>query len=53
MAENTMPELTLEPTGATATIPELKLETASAPAAPEAGKKEAEPVQIDESMLTE
>jgi len=52
MADNQMPELTLEPTAAAAAVPELTLST-EAPAAPEAAKKEVEPVQIDESMLSE
>ena len=48
-----MPELTLNPTeAAQEAVPELTL-TPEAPAAPEAEKKEVEPVKVDESMLTE
>ena len=54
MADNMIPELTLEPATAAAPIPELKLENVPTPATPAVEeKKEAEPVQIDESMLTE
>ena len=53
MSDNMMPELTLNPTeAAQETVPELTL-TPEAPAAPEAEKKEVEPVKVDESMLTE
>ncbi len=53
MSDNMMPELTLNPTEtAQEAVPELTL-TPEAPAAPEAEKKEVEPVKIDESMLTE
>lgn len=53
MSENMMPELTLNPTeAAQEAVPELTL-TPEAPAAPEAEKKEVEPVKVDESMLTE
>ena len=51
MSDNMMPELTLEPTAAQEAVPELTLGT-EAPA-PQEEKKEAEPVKIDESMLTE
>lgn len=51
MADNQIPELTLEPTAAAAAVPELKLENIPTPATEE--KKAVEPVQIDESMLTE
>ena len=48
-----MPELTLNPTeAAQEAVPELTL-TPEAPTAPEAEKKEVEPVKVDESMLTE
>ena len=56
MEENKIPELTLEPTAAAAAVPELTLETAiptPAAPAPEPGKKEAEPVEMDERLLTE
>lgn len=53
MSVNMMPELTLNPTeAAQEAVPELTL-TPEAPAAPEAEKKEVEPVKVDESMLTE
>lgn len=52
MTDYQMPELTLEPTAAAAAVPELTL-APDAPAAPETAKKDAEPVQIDESMLSE
>ena len=51
MADNQIPELTLEPTATVAAVPELKIE--NAPALVTEEKKAAEPVQIDESMLTE
>ena len=53
MSDNMMPDLTLNPTeAAQEAVPELTL-TPEAPAAPEAEKKEVEPVKVDESMLTE
>ena len=53
MSDNMMPELTLNPTeAAQEAVPELTL-TPAAPTAPEAEKKEVEPVKVDESMLTE
>ena len=53
MSDNMMPELTLNPTeAAQEAVPELTL-TPEAPTAPETGKKEVEPVKVDESMLTE
>lgn len=53
MSDNMMPELTLNPTeAAQEAVPELTL-TLEAPTAPEAEKKEVEPVKVDESMLTE
>ena len=54
MTDNNMPELTLTPSAAAqAEVPQLTL-GAEPPAAPGAEeKKEVEPVQIDESMLTE
>ena len=56
MEENKIPELTLEPTAATTAVPELTLETAiptPAAPAPEPAKKEADPVEMDERLLTE
>ena len=56
MEENKIPELTLEPTAAATAVPELTLETAiptPAAPAPETAKKEAEPVEMDERLLTE
>ena len=53
MSDTMMPELTLNPTeAAQEAVPELTL-TPEAPTAPEAEKKEVEPVKVDESMLTE
>lgn len=53
MSDNMMPELTLNPTeAAQEAVPELTL-TPEALTAPEAEKKEVEPVKVDESMLTE
>ena len=58
MSENLMPELTLEPTAAEE-IPALTLEpvldtpATPAPVAAEPAKPEAEPVKLDDSMLTE
>lgn len=53
MSDNMMPELTLNPTEtAQEAVPELTL-APEAPTAPEAEKKEVEPVKVDESMLTE
>lgn len=49
MSDNMMPELTLNPTeAAQEAVPELTL-TPEAPTAPEAEKKEVEPVKVDES----
>ena len=56
MEENKIPELTLEPTAAATAGPELRLETAiptPAAPAPEPAKKEADPVEMDERLLTE
>jgi uncharacterized protein YaaN involved in tellurite resistance len=54
---NKMPELTLEPSGASAAeaVPELTLDTAvqAAPAAPAPAKPEAVPVDMDEKLLSE
>ena len=52
MVDNSMPELTLDPTATAVEPPALTLDGVPTPAAaPE--KKEAEPVQLDESMLTD
>ncbi len=55
MADNNMPELTLEPTATAAAMPELTLESVPTPATPaaEPEKEAAEPVKLDESMLTD
>ena len=53
MADNNMPELTLDPTATATAMPELTLDGATAPAAPEVAKEEAKPVELDESMLTD
>ncbi len=57
MADNTMPELTLDPTAAqAAAMPELTLDSVPTPATPapaEAEKPAAEPVKLDESMLSD
>lgn len=52
MADNTMPELTLEPAAAAAEVPALTLDGAAA-APPAAEKKAVEATVLDESMLTE
>ena len=52
MADNSMPELTLEPTATATAIPQLTLDGVSAPA-PEPPKQEAKPEEVDDSMLTE
>ena len=56
MEENMIPELTLEPTAAATAVPELTLETTiptPAAPAPAPAKKEADPVEMDERLLTE
>ncbi len=59
MADNMIPELTLDPNAATAVAaPELTLDSTPAPTAAAAAvvateKKEVEPVKLDESMLSE
>lgn len=57
MADNSMPELTLDPNAAAAVEmpPELTLDSVPTPATPaaEPEKKEVEPVQLDESMLSD
>ena len=55
MADNTIPELTLESTAAATAVPELKLDGVPTPATPavDPPKEEAKPVELDESMLTE
>ena len=52
MTDNMMPELTLDAVAEPA-VPELTLDGAAAPAQNETEKKAAEPVKIDESMLTD
>ena len=52
MTDNMMPELTLD-AAAEPAVPELTLDGAAAPARSETEKKAAEPVKIDESMLTD
>ena len=52
MTDNMMPELTLD-AAAEPAVPELTLDGAAAPAQSETEKKAAEPVKIDESMLTD
>lgn len=52
MTDNRMPELTLD-AAAEPAVPELTLDGAAAPAQSETEKKAAEPVKIDESMLTD
>ena len=52
MTDNSMPELTLTPGAAAEEVPQLVL-GGEAPAAPAVEKKEAEPVKLDDSMLTE
>ena len=51
MTENMMPELTLEPTAAATAMPELTL-TPEAPEMPQP-EKQAEPVEMDDKLLTE
>ena len=55
MADNSIPELTLEPTATAAEMPELKLDGVPTPATPaaEPAKEEVKPVELDESMLTD
>ncbi len=52
MTENSMPELTLTPSAAAEEAPQLVL-GGEPPAAAEPAKQEAEPVKLDDSMLTE
>ena len=52
MTENSMPELTLTPSAAAEEVPQLVL-GGEPPAAAEPVKQEAEPVKLDDSMLTE
>ena len=52
MTENSMPELTLTPSAAAEETPQLVL-GGEPPAAAEPAKQEAEPVKLDDSMLTE
>ena len=55
MADNNIPELTLEPTATATAMPELTLDGVPTPATPaaEPEKKEVEPVQLDEDLLTD
>ena len=55
MAENTMPELTLGPTATATAMPELTLDGVPTPATPPAApeRQAAQPVELDESMLTD
>ncbi len=55
MADQTIPELTLEPTATAAEMPQLTLESVPTPATPaaEPEKQEAAPVKLDEDMLTD
>jgi len=55
MADNNIPELTLEPTATAAAMPELTLDGVPTPATPaaEPAKEEVQPVQLDEDMLTD
>ena len=52
MTENSMPELTLTPSAAAEEVPQLVL-GGEPPAAAEPVKQEADPVKLDDSMLTE
>ena len=55
MADNNIPELTLEPTATAAAMPELTLDGVPTPATPaaEPAKEEVQPVQLDEDLLTD
>jgi len=55
MADNAMPELTLEPTAAAVEMPQLTLDSVPTPATPaaEPEKQAAEPVKLDENLLSE
>jgi len=55
MSDNSIPELTLEPTATATAVPELKLDSVPTPATPaaEPEKAEAQPVELDENLLTE
>ena len=55
MADNNMPELTLEPTATAVEMPELTLESVPTPATPaaEPEKQAAEPVKLDEDLLSD
>ena len=55
MADNNIPELTLEPTATAAAMPELTLDGVPTPATPAAEpvKEEVQPVQLDEDLLTD
>ena len=55
MADNNIPELTLEPTATAAAVPELQLEGVPTPATPAVApaKEEVKPVELDENLLSE
>jgi len=55
MADNNIPELTLEPTATATAMPELTLDGVPTPATPavEPAKEEVQPVQLDEDLLTD
>ena len=55
MADNNIPELTLEPTATATAMPELTLDGVPTPATPavEPVKEEVQPVQLDEDLLTD
>ena len=55
MADNNIPELTLEPTATATAVPELQLEGVPTPATPAVApaKEEVKPVELDENLLSE
>ncbi|MBP3485240.1 MAG: toxic anion resistance protein, partial [Oscillospiraceae bacterium] len=55
MSDNSIPELTLNPTAAAEEVPTLTLEpdAPAAPAVPEPEKPKAEPVEMDERLLSD
>jgi uncharacterized protein YaaN involved in tellurite resistance len=55
MADNSIPELTLDPTATAVAVPELTLDSVPTPATPaaEPEKKQVDPVKLDESQLSE
>ena len=52
MADNSIPELTLEPTATAVEMPARTL-TPEAPEMPQVEEKKIEPVEMDENLLTE